>query len=190
MYMEDDTQVLWPSLKAWARDEELLAPFGLHRGFVRVETGQWSGMLVANDQLGSVQLPSNTFNVSTGTPDKTSHHFVHLNNSYMAMWLATRDQLQQWLKSAQWALNEADVSGGMIREAAAWNLYSVMPSRSVANYSTRIPTTLMVPYNPVTSRVMPIAMIRHLDTKESACSSETAPPAGFCSVSIENLLVP
>ena len=64
MYIEDDSGLSWPALKAWARDESLLKPLGLHRGFVRVQPSQWDGKLIANDQLGPVSLGSGNATIS------------------------------------------------------------------------------------------------------------------------------
>ena len=56
--MEDDVGLSWPALEAWAYDESLLAPMGLHRGFVRVQPAQWDGSLIANDQVYTTSLGS------------------------------------------------------------------------------------------------------------------------------------
>ena len=100
-------ELTWPSLRAWATDESLLAPVGLHRGFVRVETAQWDGQLIANDQLHNVSLSTAGADVSVapslhGTAHRTASHFVHLASSYQAMWVASRMQLALWMRGPEW----------------------------------------------------------------------------------------
>ena len=56
--MEYDLKLTWPALEAWAHDETLLMPMGLHRGFVRVQPSQWDGSLITMDQLNNTSLSS------------------------------------------------------------------------------------------------------------------------------------
>ena len=50
----------WPALEAWAHDETLLVPMGLHRGFVCVQPSQWDGTLITMDQLTNTSLGAGT----------------------------------------------------------------------------------------------------------------------------------
>ena len=98
-----------------AQDEETLAPLGFHRGFVRTEIAQWSGEVMAFDQVDHVSVGSENspvLGISRGhssqamkqeLPGNNTLHFVQLETAYMAMWLASRQQLAAWIKTEEWA---------------------------------------------------------------------------------------
>ena len=91
-------ELTWPALRAWAADESL---------FVCVETAQWDGRLIANDQLHNVSLSTAGADVSIapslhGDAHGTASHFVHLASSYQAMWVASRMQLALWMRGPEW----------------------------------------------------------------------------------------
>ena len=52
-------------------------------------------------------------------------HFVHLSGSYMAMWLASRLQLEAWQKDPEWDAERNGYHDNPVREAAAHNLYNM-----------------------------------------------------------------
>ena len=202
VYMEDDLQLTWPALQAWAYDESLLAPLGFHRGFVRVEVAQWDGHMMVFDQTTPVSIPasgesdddSSVVRVVASMPAEYVHvsgnavaHFVRLHNSYMAMWLGSRSQVAEWLQAPEWSAN-LNGHDGLIREDAAWNLYTVERnhfSKEKHKYS------LLVPYDPRTARIAEIAMLPHLSNNK--CSREAAdaqgPRPGLCRIRFENVLV-
>ena len=189
-------ELTWPALRAWAADESLLAPIGLHRGFVRVETAQWDGQLVANDQLHNVSLSMAGANVRIvpslhGDAHGTASHFVHLASSYQAMWVGSRKQLTAWMRGPEWSAAQNGYNDNPIREGAAHNLYSLKTDKFQRQGLHGILSSLVVPYDPAARRVLPIAAIVHLDTKESDCSLDAPRPAGttFCTIYFDDLLV-
>ena len=107
VYMEDDLELTWAALQAWALDESLLAPLGYHRGFVRTEVAQWDGSIMAPDQVKHTSLsrkPSPVLSIAAPTatglthPSKNAADFVHIHSTYMAMWLGSRNQLAACFK--------------------------------------------------------------------------------------------
>ena len=196
IYAEDDVELTWPALRAWAADESLLAPVGLHRGFVRVETAQWDGRLIANDQLHNVSLSMAGADVSIapslhGDAHGAAGHFVHLASSYQAMWVASRMQLALWMRGPEWSAAQDGYTDNPSREDAAHNLYSLKTDHFQRQGLRGILSSLVVPYDPVARRVLPVAGIAHLDTKESDCSLEAPRPAGtaHCTIYFDDLLV-
>ena len=193
--MEDDLELTWSALEAWAYDENLLAPRGFHRGFVRVEVAQWDGKMMAIDQIEQLSVtpddsPIMAFAAEVPTEHmhlsgNTSASFVRPQSSYMAMWLASRSQLAEWFEAPQWSakLNGHD---GMIREDAAWNLYTVKRNhfrRQKHKYS------LLVPYDPGTATVTEIAMLPHLSNNycsREAHDAEVSHP--FCRIRFEDMI--
>ena len=189
-------ELTWPSLRAWAADESLLVPMGLHRGFVRVETAQWDGRLIANDQMHNVSLSMADADVSIvpslhGDAHGTARHFVHLANSYQAMWVASRMQLAVWMRGPEWGAAQNGYTDNPSREDAAHNLYSLRTDHFQRQGLRGILSSLVVPYEPALRRVLPVAAIAHLDTKESDCSLEAPRPAGsaHCTIYFDDLLV-
>lgn len=55
MYITNSTEVTWPALEAWARDQGLLEPLGFMRGFYRTGTAPWSGRTVMVDARQKVR---------------------------------------------------------------------------------------------------------------------------------------
>lgn len=55
----------------------------------------------------------------------STSHFVHLAGPYMAMWLASRPQLETWQKSPQWSAQRNGYHGNPSREDAAQGLYGM-----------------------------------------------------------------
>ena len=195
--MEDDLQLTWAALQAWAHDESLLAPRGFHRGFVRVEHAQWDGAIMAFDQertvsisasnCGVLQIAASGEHEYTHFSGNTTAHFVHLDNSYMAMWLATRQQVAEWLPAPEWSSDTNGLTGG-IREDAAWNLYNI-ESRQFKKGKDGFQRSLVVPYDPNTYTIAHIAMLPHLSN--NYCNRESAAAEAtqlFCRIRFEDLL--
>lgn len=195
VYMEDDLELTWPALQAWAYDESLLAPRGFHRGFVRVEVAQWDGKMMAFDQTERLSVASDDSPIMAFAAEVPAEHthlsgnttasFVRLQSSYMAMWLASRSQLAEWFRAPQWS---AALNGhhDMIREDAAWNLYTIKRNhfrRQKHKYS------LLVPYDPSTATVAKIAMLPHLSNtycSREAHDAEVSHP--FCKIRFEDII--
>ena len=195
IYMEDDLELTWSALKAWAHDESLLAPLGFHRGFVRVESAQWDGNLMAFDQMNRVSVSaedSGTLSVAASNSAEFSHlsgnataHFVHLSVSYMAMWLAMHDQVGEWLLSPEWGI-AGEALRAQIREEAAWNLYTIA-SKEFEPRKRGFERSLVVPYNPYTSKVAHSAMLPHLSN--NYCAKSAASEGVFCTIRFDDVLV-
>ena len=163
---------------------------------MRVETAQWDGQLVANDQLHNVSLSMAGANVRIvpslhGDSHGTASHFVHLASSYQAMWVGSRKQLTAWMRGPEWSAAQNGYNDNPIREGAAHNLYSLKTDNFQRQGLHGILSSLVVPYDPAARRVLPIAAIVHLDTKKSDCSLEAPRPAGttFCTIYFDDLLV-
>ena len=73
VYIEDDTEVLWPALLSWAIDTEALEPLNFQRGFYRTEVGDdgESKMLDQND-------PPDRIDVRPGSPLPGVNKFIDL----------------------------------------------------------------------------------------------------------------
>ncbi|CAL5224154.1 g6791 [Coccomyxa viridis] len=197
IYQEDDLGLSWPALEAWAHDETLLVPMGLHRGFVRVQPSQWDGTLITMDQLTNTSLGAGT---TISIPHASKHpdgegstsHFVHLAGPYMAMWLASRPQLETWQKSPQWSAQRNGYHGNPSREDAAQGLYGMQGDHFVHKAGlTGFRQTVVVPYDAAMRQVLPIATITHLDIWESRCSTNEpqVPGSGHCTIPFAEILV-
>ena len=193
--MEDDLELTWSALQAWAHDEHLLAPLGFHRGFVRVELAQWDGNIMALDQtvpLSIVSEDSPVLSVEAPMPGQSIHlsgnataSFVRLQNSYMAMWLASRSQVAEWFQAPEWSA-KLNGQNGLIREDAAWNLYTVERNLFQKEKHGR---SLVVPYDPSTARIADVAMLPHISN--NYCNRESADaeaPHPFCRVRFADVL--
>lgn len=195
IYMEDDLELTWPALQAWAHDESILAPLGYHRGFVRVEFGQTDGRLMTVDQPSPTQVGHDsaaTLNVSLWSGREQMHHtgnitahFVHLTTSYMAMWLASRQQLSEWLLTPQWSVTNGDGYPLMIRETAAWSLYHIK-NDEFHKGKRDFKQTLVVPFDPHTSRIANIAKLQHLSN--NYCMIEEPPEGAACTIAFDDVL--
>ena len=195
--MEDDLQLTWSALEAWAYDESLLAPLGFHRGFVRMEHAQWDGRMMAFDQTRTISVSSDdsaVLHIAASRAAESSYlsgnataHFVHLGNSYMAMWMATHHQFADWLLSPEWGI-EGKASVEHIREEAAWNLYTI-GSKDFKPGKNGFESSLVVPYNPLTSKLAYIGMLPHLSNNYCARSA-AAKEAGhqFCKIPFDDVL--
>ena len=200
VYMEDDLHLTWPALQAWAYDEGLLAPLGFHRGFVRTEVAHWDGHIMAFEQPNTVSIPSSgQFDddnsvLRVASPMQAEHihlsgnamaQFVRLHDSYMAMWLGSRTQVAEWLQAPEWSAR-LNRHGGLIREDAAWNLYTVERGRFKKE---KHKYSLLVPYAPRTATIAKIATLPHLSN--IYCSRETADaeaPHSWCRIRFKDVL--
>ena len=159
VYMEDDLELTWSALEAWAYDESLLAPMGFHRGFVRVETAQWNGDIMALDQTEPVSVTlddSRVLSIAISVPAEHVHisgdmtaNFVRLQSSYMAMWLGSHSQVAEWFQAPEWNAR-LNGHGGLIREDAARNLYTIDNNQFRRKEHE---SSLMVPFSPRTVTV-------------------------------------
>lgn len=200
--MEADLELQWPALQAWAQDEELLAPLGFHRGFVRTEISQWSGEVMAFDQTehtivgseGSPVLATRGVQPSgrpqKGAPANQINHFVQLESAYMAMWLASEQQLAAWTMAPEWAPDLDNFKDRLLREEAAFNLYRT--NESSYNRGGQFKNSLLVPYNPHALTIPDIAALNHLSN--NYCDSDGRQQAvrvaahAFCTIALRDVL--
>ena len=154
VYMEDDTQVPWRAMKAWARGTQALEPLNLTYGFYRTEVSPNTGELVMMDLIVTV-------NVSLAHTVHVPGHgaFVELPQPYFGMWLATHAQLKQFMRQPIWrkevALTAPTPHGGGYPERSTWMFqYVDVP----IGYSTRS----VVRYDAKNIMLAPAARIVHL----------------------------
>ena len=197
--MEDDLLLTWRALHAWAEDEVALAPLGLHRGLVRVETSQWDGQLMAFDQRLPTPIQSPGARVISldaahhaplahGTKRKRKF-FVQLQNPYMAMWLASRDQLGHWMAAPEWGYLPETMSD-LIREEAAWSVY-LIESAEYKRGVNGFQRSLVWPYDPVAMKLDHIAEVIHIPNNK--CKGPLPAKRGSgapCTISFDDVLTP
>ena len=152
--MEDDTQVSWRSMKAWARATPALAQLNLTYGFYRTEISPFTGELVMMDITMTHSVSqSHTLQV----PGQGS--FIELPQPYFGMWLATRTALKQFMRHPTWkkevALRAPTPHGGYYPERSTWYFQYV-------NVPKGFTTRSVVPYNPKSNVLAPEARIVHL----------------------------
>ena len=202
--MEADLELQWPALQAWARDEEILAPLGFHRGFVRTESAQWSGEVMAFDQVDHVNVGSQdspVLSISRGhsrelvKQDLFKNHttsYVQLETAYMAMWLASRQQLASWMQTQEWAPDLDTLNQRLLREEAAFNVYRI--DEKGLKRETHFKSSLVVPYNPHTLTIPDIATLPHLSNNycDSDGSQQDVLVAAhaFCTIALRDVLGP
>jgi hypothetical protein len=196
--MEDDLLLTWQAMQAWAEDEVALAPLGFHRGFVRVEISQWDGRLMAFEQREPTHVKSPGARVISL---EVSHHaplalnasrartdYVQLQNPYMAMWLASREQLAEWMGAPEWGYLPQTMAG-LVREEAAWSVYLVEQSefKKGKNGFSR---SLVWPYDPVTMKLDRIAEVFHIPNNK--CKGPSPPQRGSgdpCTIPFDEVLI-
>ena len=152
LYMEDDTQVPWRAMVAWARSMPALALFNLTYGFYRTEMSPKTGELVMMDLEVKTNLSAaNTLHIN-GLGD-----FVELNEPYFGKWLASDEQLRDFMAHPYWdkqtALAFKHPHGGGYMEKTNW-----MSQYVPAGFKSRS----VVQYNPKTRMLDPRARIAHL----------------------------
>lgn len=201
IHMEDDLFLRWGALKAWARDEALLAPLGFHRGLIRTEYAHWDGALMAFDQAAHTDVSSDdsaVLSVATLTSSNSSQaprpsvmaHFVSLNNSYSGgIWLASRHQVEEWMHNSRFLGPDFEAGEEMSREDAAWNLYKIEGKQFQKGRSGTL-SSLVVPYDPHTLQIPMDATVEHITN--NYCSDQ--PPAYgaqglFSKIRFEDVLV-
>ena len=154
MYMEDDTQVPWRAMLAWARATPALAALNLTYGFYRTEVSPLTGQLVMLDFSYRVNVSAaHTLHVG-GCGD-----FVELPQPFFGMWLASSEQLMEFMAHPYWAKDAALAAfmphGGGYPEKTTWMFqYVNVP----AGYVTRS----VVQYDANTHALEPRARIVHL----------------------------
>ena len=154
MYMEDDTQVPWRAMLAWARATPALATLNLTCGFYRSEVSPKTGELVMMDFMFRVNVSqANTVHIE-GLGD-----FLELVEPYFGMWLASHAQLREFMAHPFWdkktALAYPHPHNGGYPEKTNWMFqYLNVPS----GFKTRS----VVQYNPETRMLEPRARIIHL----------------------------
>lgn len=169
MYLEEDIIMSWPSLVAWAADQELLAPLDFQRGFQRTETAPWDGSCMLQDMKGPWRLdPNRTVVVNTTTGMR---YFVNLPNPYSAMWIADMKLLQRFMDSSQWQQSKG-VWG--VREMGASGIQFLFDK------PTPFFGSAVVPYDPQTLQLLDTALVLHISN--NYCIHAAKPPVGFCSV--------
>ena len=154
VYMEDDTQVPWRAMVAWARSTPALALFNLTYGFYRTEVSPKTGELVMMDFEVKTNLSTaNTLHIN-GLGD-----FVELNEPYFGMWLASDEQLREFMAHPYWdkqtALAFKHPHGGGYMEKTNWMFQYV-------NVPAGFKSRSVVQYNPKTRMLDPRARIVHL----------------------------
>ena len=176
IYMEADLELQWPALQAWAQDEEILAPLGFHRGFVRTEISQWSGEIMAFDQTehtivgleGSPALATRSVHSSgrpqKGAPATQSNHVVQLKNAYMAMWLASRQQLAACMMAPEWAPDLNTFKQRLPCEEAAFNLYRTKESSWNRGGHSRVAYLFHTIHTLLQSKTLPHCFISQIPT--------------------------
>ena len=154
MYMEDDTQVPWRAMMAWARATPALATLNLTCGFYRTEVSPKTGELVMMDFMYRVNVSeANTVHIE-GLGD-----FLELLEPYFGMWLASHAQLREFMAHPFWdkktALSYPHPHNGGYPEKTNWMFqYLNVP----AGFKTRS----VVQYDPETRVLEPRARIVHL----------------------------
>ena len=141
MYMEDDTQVPWRAMVAWARATPALTALNLTYGFYRTEVSPHTGELVMLDFSAKINISAaHTLHV-WGVGD-----FVELPEPFMGMWLASEAQLREFMAHPFWdkatALAAFVPHGGGYPERTNWmfqyvNVPAGFRTRSVVQYDSR-----------------------------------------------------
>ena len=154
MYMEDDTQVPWRAMSAWARATPLLEPLGLIYGFFRTEVSPVTGALVMLDVSMAVNITSaHTVHVP-GCGD-----FVELPQPYFGMWLASHKQITRFMEHPLWQKENALAAQiphpGGYPERTTWMMHYVDAPEGFLTRS-------VVQYNPATNTLEPHARVVHL----------------------------
>ena len=189
MYIEDDTRIPWPTLKSWAEDACMLEPLGFQRGIYRTEVSESTGELVLMDMYTPLNITS--YSKVVDVPDnhtacrgshslrhsmqgfslamfnvKQAHyhrHYLQMIEPYQGLWLATHAKLADFMKSIWWdketALNAVIPSGialvGGYPERSTWGV-------QLFDVPQGFETALVVPYDPESCTLSPLAEVSHL----------------------------
>ena len=154
VYMEDDTQVPWRAMKAWARATPALELVNLTYGFYRTEVSPLTGELVMMDLIVTVNISqAHTLHI------QGYGAFVELPQPYFGMWLATHAQLKHFMEHPTWkkevALTANTPHGGGYPERTTWMIQYV-------NVPKGFLTRSVIRYNVKTTTLAPEARIVHL----------------------------
>lgn len=184
IYLEDDIGLSWKSLVSWAEDTSLLSPFGFQRGFYRTELAAWDGLPMMLDAFRRLNISTYNRTVAIG-----GKYFLQLESPYMGMWIADAEQLSKFMGSYLWTDMDAsyfDQPGTLyphygwgVRELAACNMQFVQIPQGFTSAA-------LVPYDPVTLRIDPIANIAH--STNNYCNLPKRVRGRPCSIAVDEYL--
>ena len=154
MYIEDDTQVPWRAMVAWARATPALAQLNLTYAFYRTEVSPATGELVMLDFATAVNISTaHTLHVK-GLGD-----FVEPSEPFCGMWLASDAQLREFMAHPLW-----DKKGAL----AGWSPHGGgYPERTTLMFQyVNVPvghsTRAVLQYNSKARMLEPRARVVHL----------------------------
>lgn len=185
LYLEDDIVIPWPALLDWARDDAMLAPLNLQRGFYRVETDAATGKLAMADVMSPVSIEKYPhvirLNETYCDPSERICDFLQLPASYSAMWIATREKVlgymsdPRWTDSKQrpWDVREMAASGVQFLDdplgEAAEKLHGLQNSYTSA---------AVIPYHAANASLTRSAAIHHSSNR--FCAGKVEPNDVIC----------
>ena len=154
MYLEDDLQVFWQAMEAWAKATPALSAHGFLYGFFRTEVNPETGQLMVQDVRERVNVTG--YNRTLHIPQVGS--FLQLSNPYFGFWVATREQLLRFMGSGLWE-----------KEAALTTNASHFGPLERANFLIQVidipfgfRSRSVVPFDPITRKLSLIAAVPHL----------------------------
>ena len=110
----------------------------------------------------------------------------HRKHRRMAMWLGSQSQVAEWFQAPEWNARLSG-HGGLIREDAARNLYTIDNNQLKRK---KHESSLMVPFSPTTVTVADIARLPHISNnycnREAADAEATHP---LCRLKFKSLLI-
>jgi hypothetical protein len=122
MYLEDDMQVLFTTLKRWRDDSLRLYPEGYLRAFLRTETNA-DGRIVSTDQ----KRVTGTHNYKRAAGEV----WYYPDNPYHAIWICSRQQFQDFVDGPAWIDGNNSELGVRERAAAGMTWHRGGPHRSL-----------------------------------------------------------
>ncbi|CAL5224022.1 g6642 [Coccomyxa viridis] len=117
------------------------------------------------------------------------HAWAEDENPYMAMWLASRDQLGHWMAAPEWGYLPETMSD-LIREEAAWSVY-LIESAEYKRGVNGFQRSLVWPYDPVAMKLDHIAEVIHIPNNK--CKGPLPAKRGSgapCTISFDDVLTP
>jgi len=147
LYIEDDIQVKSPNVAYWLEAREVLRPFGLIPGFLRVERRSSDGCWVSSDLREAVPL--------WRTPAlrlSQERWYLNLRYPYQAMYLFDRELALEHLAGP--AMNP-EFGRWNIRERAA-------QGQTFVDVPRGFKTRNVVPFDPRALRIEPSCHVHHL----------------------------
>ena len=117
IYLEDDEQLTFENFAYFLAGREILHPFGLIPGFMRIEWDAGRECQVSVDNIGSINLGIRPL-ISNST-----YAFIEADSPYCGMFILDRELAREYVASRSFDLKHSrEVSGWNVRERAAMGL--------------------------------------------------------------------